>query len=226
MPTRRCCCGPGEFCNGCCFPLTEGQPVQLAFEISAPNCPELDGATGLFLPEVATNEAGIECGNCLCYTTDPFTPLPTINGSTYEEVGGIDCNPTPCVRSFGLYLMCDRQTVIVDDGNAATDPCCQDIKLLIAFDTGDDLAGDRPRPLNICKDFILSDGHLLADLLELLPSSCECEDETTDFMLVYDLSGLAFLCETEFEGGPCDGFPNCCTPTACSFEDAILTVTR
>jgi hypothetical protein len=224
--TRRCCCNPGEFCYGCCFPLEElGQPINLNFEISAPNCLDIDESTGLFLREEGTNQIGTDCGNCLCYTTDPATPLPVVNGSTFEVLDDV-CSPTPCARSLGFYLMCDRQVSIVDDGNAATDPCCQDIKLLVAYDIGGDVVGDRPRPQNICRDFILSDGLLIEALIELSPISCECEDEETDFILVYDLSSLAFLCTTEFEGGPCDGELNCCVPTACTFVDATLTVTR
>lgn len=219
---NKCCCD--EFCHGCCFPLGElGQPQDLAFELSAPSCLALDGFTGTFLPETGTNEIGEECGNCLCYTTDPSTPLPGITGTAYEVVAEV-CQSTPCSRSVNFYLMCDRQTTIVDDGNAATDACCQDIKLLVAFDDAD-VAGDGPRPLNICREFILSDGIELENLIELSPISCECEDELTNFVLVYDLSDLVFLCETVFEGGPCDGLPDCCVPSGCDFTGATLTVT-
>jgi len=224
MATKRCCCGRPEFCNGCCFPLTElNQPLSLTFEMSAPNCTTYDGFTGTFFPEEGTNETGTQCGNCLCFTTDPTNPLPGLGGTAYF-VSDEECAATPCSRSLNFYLMCDRQTVIIDDGNAATDACCQDIKLLVAFDDSD-VAGDRPRPLNKCRDFIQSDNVPLGNIVELLPISCECEDDVTDFILVYDLSSLAFLCLTEFEGGPCDGFPDCCVPSACDFDGATLTVT-
>ena len=224
MPTKRCCCGGAEFCNGCCFPLSElGQPLTLAFEMSAPSCLTFDGFSGTFVPEEGTNEFGTQCGNCLCFTTDPINPLPGLLGSTWEVVGD-ECLATPCSRSLNFYLMCDRQTTIIDDGNAATDACCQDIKLLVAFDDSD-VAGTRPRPLNKCRDFIQSDGVLLGNIVELLPISCECEDELTEFVLVYDLSSLAFLCLTEYSGGPCDGLPDCCVPDACDFTGATLTVT-
>jgi len=220
----KCCCG-NEFCHGCCFPFTElNQPLSLTFEMSAPNCLTFDGFTGTFFPEEGTNEIGEECGNCLCYLTDPENPLPGLGGTAYEVLDD-ECSPTPCSRSLNFWLMCDRQTEVVDDGNAATDPCCQDIRLLVGFDYAADVAGPRPRPANICRDFIESDGLIIQNLIELFPISCECEDEDTEFILVYDLSELEFLCLTEFEGGPCDGFPDCCVPNACDFDGATLTVT-
>lgn len=189
--------------------------MQLNYEISAPSCLDIDGDTGIFIPDVATNQVGSECGNCLCYTPDG---VHAVNGGTFEVVAD-ECNPTPCSRNVSFYLMCDRQAALIADDNPNTELCCQDIKLLVAFDDSD-VAGPRPRPTNICRDLITADGLLLANLVELRPIACTCDP----FGLVYDLSDLAFLCTSFFSGGPCDGQPDCCTPTACDFTGAILTV--
>lgn len=244
MPTKRCCCGPG--CIGCCFPYEENFQCQmgvfgrrakvLAWGITAPNCPSLNGLTGTMSPETTCPHDTIgPCGNCLCYVNSDHAPT-FILGSARFDNGGI-CGETPCGLGFCFNLTCNIREPVVE--GELLQNCCNRIKLLVMIKGAGEVTGGNPVDLgrpNECLDvaegnyvnFFGCPGGAGETLLYLDPISCTCEDEADgEFEVVYDLSEIAIGCGTFFPGGHiCEGFCQDCMPTGCDLTDAVLVVVK
>lgn len=251
---NKCCCGG---CAGCCLPFNDpdgscpspGRRVKnLAWAISAPFCPALDGLTGTLSPETTCPHNTIgPCGNCLCMVNTTHASSFVLGKAYYVESSDVfKCNPdplpccatTPC-GSIGMCfnLACNPNTPLLSDVDVAA--CCSRLKLLVLINGaevvtgGDEVIVEGNECLDVTEldgqytNFLGCPGNEGSILRQLDPVSCECEDEDTmtEFEVVYDLSEFSFSCEDPpFSGGPCDGLPQCCLPDNCTLAGATLTV--
>ena len=240
---NKCCCG----CIGCCLPYvpddetcpTIGRRVKtLAWAISAPDCPAIDGVEGEFFPETTCphDEFG-PCGNCICMVnTDHYIGF--ILGVAKVD-NGETCGESPCGGlGFCFNLTCNPREPLVDEEDV--EECCSRLKLLVLINGADVVTGGEEVDVdgNECLDateldgeytnFIGCPGNEGSVLRQLSPLTCQCEDELdpegTPFEVVFDLSELGFECDDFFSGGPCDGLPTCCMPVDCTLAGATLTV--
>lgn len=216
---KECAC---RVCNGCCFPWDvsyEGIPFlkDLEWEISAPNCPDLDGATGTLTPVDPQFRPEGNCGFCSTYQNTE--PSPDITGQIPGLPGPdpYECLFSPCDGHLCLELCCELESA-TDSGY---DDCCSRLKLVISSNTYQ-FSGGRPRLVDcVGRDELQHcEG---GQLVELSPSSCVCDPET-GLSVIFDLASLGFSCDEVVHSGPCEGEPDCCVPTDCTFADATLSI--
>lgn len=200
-----CTCG----CNGCCVPTNEdGSLADIPWEISAPGCPEIDGATGTFTPVDATVDTG-PCGHCATYL-NVSSPV-SITG---QQASGVvdpfgECTYTPCtIGELCFALECLRS----QDGAAGLSDCCSRLFLWVGTDRtleGDD--GSRPRGgvASLCLSW-----------RRVSASTCTCEGGlSAEFPIE-----LVLYC-TEFWEAPniCAPEPKCCQ-IECDLSGAKLVI--
>jgi len=193
----KCCCGEGG-CIGCCVPVADGTnaPLNIPFEISAPNCPKLDGFSGLFVPAAPPPAQDLSpCGVCGAYQADSISP--TVDGAFYNP-------PAPCfllsppgfVTPIGPWLFslhCDSRT---PPRGSDLPNCCKRLLLGIAR----------------------TEGGIIGDLRFIAPSACSCEGGLS---AIYPLDDL--IEQTWLDPGifcPIDG----AFPWNCDLAGATLVV--
>lgn len=252
MATRRCCCGSG--CVGCCLPYVDndescsppGRRVKiLAWTLSAPNCPEIDGLTGQFSPETTCpHTATGPCGNCMCMVNTGHADTFVLGQAYYvEESNDSLCDPPgsplPCCAltscgavGFCFNLMCNAFEPL--QSGELIDNCCGRLKLIVLVRGPDQITGGDPVVLanNECLDSINPEDPNFAGcdgtggvFLQLDPVECYCEDDEPlqEFEVVYDLSVIVFGCVGEADP-PCVDKPSCCMPFNCTLAGATITV--
>lgn len=133
----QCGCNCGQVgCVGCCVPVADGTnaPLNIAFEISAPGCPELDGWGSEFVPVAPPTSQDLSaCGVCGIYAAADLTP--GIAAAAYNP-------PEPCIllsppaynAVFGPYrinLECGEGAA--PEGTNHLDNCCRRLFLRVTW---------------------------------------------------------------------------------------------
>jgi len=208
------CCGCG--CVGCCVPLRYDNPQYpggyipaIPFEIMAPGCPEIDGATGSFPPVDPTAPIKGRCGACATFCS---TVQAVLAGTFRVELGGM-CMTSPCGFKFCLALECTASQEPATD--PLLEPCCSRFRLWIGTDvTQVEDNGQRPASLLDCQLACVS-------WKAVAPTSCVCLPDGGGFSGRFPLA-INYYCPS-FPSGPCEGEPNCCLLN-CDLSDAELVV--
>ncbi len=208
------CCECG--CQGCCVPTNEdGTLAEIPFEISAPNCPAIHGATGVFAPIDAIVPKG-PCGACPTYCAIASIIIPGKAASGF----GSPSNPAVCLfttcatTDLCIMLTCERG----GSGAVGLDECCGRLRLWVGNATqleGD--TGENPPNQGGCDGF--SD---CTSWRKFAPNTCSCEGTLS---AEFDISNLQFYCDPAdvWTSGPCIGERKCCQ-VGCDLTDATLVI--
>lgn len=211
------CCECG--CQGCCVPRGEdGSLLEIPFEISAPNCPSLNGASGVFVPLTPTPGAFPvgPCGPCPIYCTIASISIPGQQPTGFENpsLPGT-CLFTPCsTGDLCLILACPQGA----SGPVGLNECCGRLELWIgsSIELEGETAPTGPGQ-GSCSGF----GDCTS-WRKFTPSTCSCEGGLS---AEFDISGLQFYCDPDnvWGPGPCAGEPTCCQ-VSCDLTDATLVI--
>jgi len=221
---KQCCCA--GCIGGCCWPRDFSDPLyplgtfkDLCWVIDAPNCAELDGKTGFFIPVSATAAAETgECGACYCYRN--LSETLAVTGSFWSPTGG--CTESPCSIGLCFFLSCDSN----ETGEEGVTECCKRFRLIVGTNvTGNNVSGWETVSDDDRCESLRSQSACAENLFgEVGPIACECADDNGGVTALFDLSAILLQCDGVIVGGDCDGKPNCCSLFACDLTDATLTV--
>lgn len=156
----RCCCGGGG-CPGCCFPLTEDETdfLPIPFEIVAPTCVEVDGASDDFTDDALEPDPKT-CGSCGTFSTPLQLAIPTVFWNP-DGMGGCDA-----VEGQGFtmkfQLMCNEPHGGPDDTDEPA--CCRRLRLMVGT-TFETIGTDPTITIPDLGEFITP----------IAPTSCSCE---------------------------------------------------
>lgn len=219
-----CCCG----CTGACFPYTCVGSVctleDIPWVIDAPNCPAIDGASGVFSPFGGnTGFRDGKCGPCKCYQSISTISMP---GKQRLEIGGggpLDppgfCTTFDCAIPLKFYLGFD----------ASIQGCCTAsivVEMLnseLALNSG---IPQKPNTIACIPQVIPADN---TRFRQFEFDSCTCltpYDTGAGFSAIFDLSRVAWFCK--FGNHPpesaCFPFSKCCELFGCSLGGATLSI--
>lgn len=205
-----CCC---RGCVGCCFTVQEDpyRVLDVPWEVSAPNCPEIDGVTGILTSVDPTSPVRGPCGPCntWCNIGPDYIEL---TGISRVPIDGV-CTTTPCsLGQMCMVMECNEQEVTIPE----MDPCCSRVRMWLGLTLGANsiLNGDDgSRPSASC-------GQTCTTWVKIAPSSCSCEGGTLS--AIFNISGLTINCAT-FTDGPCAGEPVCCQIN-CDLSGATIAI--
>jgi len=208
-------------CVGCCFPAAvspTGIPYlkDLEWEITAPNCADLNGKTGTLTPLDPMFPVEGSCGYCATYVN----PVPTLITGKFPGMPMPDpyeCGYSPCSSAFCFELCCDSEF----EGTELPGDCTSRLRLLVSCPWMP-LKGLHPRSLS-CSGADHLQNCASGPIFELRPVAAVC-DPKTGISAVFSLAEFTFDCETEVPTGPCAGEPNCCMPLSCSFSGATISI--
>lgn len=222
-------CGCGCGCVGACFPVnrnvTPNVLVDIPWTISAPNCPAIDGLTGVFQP---FNASWVEsnCGPCTCYESTVNLSLPA---KRKLSVGGDDGDP----ETLDPPPFCSEASVpIVLKFWLTTDNtiegCCKVAILveLVSYGDGNDLSCGNlvnDNDLN-CLPFVSPADPKIYRKFAL--DLCTCLGVDEGFMGEFDLSRICWSCSLGTHlGDACpDGSSLCPELDGCSLVGATLSM--
>lgn len=207
-----CCCG----CVGCCFPIVGGNLQSFPWQISAPNCPALNGQSGTFAPFNPIGNVIGACGTCICYSA-AVIPI-NMTGGQWQDNGLGVCVVQSCGAHFCFSLSCDDNEAAVP----GIGECCSRLRLKV-WARNLRVTGGGATTQDTCTVGIIGD--CLFDPVtarEIHAASCACGPPLT---AAFDLSQLGFACLTdEVQTGVCAGKPLCCNIINCNLTGATLTI--
>lgn len=187
--------------NGCCWPhiinaqYPCGYPLPVPWQISAPGCGSIDGATGSFA-HTAVAVKGV-CGPC---SDSAEVGAGQVHGVLKTQMGSY-CTDTPCAINVVMLLECD------DSGAPSPlNSCCSGFRLWVG--TSVRFAGwDGTKPPGGSSGYYW---------IKVLPSSCSC----SPLAMIFNVT-LTPDCATKYLDGPCKDQPTCCTPFCTGFTVTI-----
>jgi hypothetical protein len=169
---KQCSCRDTA-CPGCCFDLINaGQDfAPIPFEVSAPSCSSIDGATGTFTDD-ALEPQGKQCGSCGSFSwTGPYETEIFISSVFYnpDGMGGCDVVVGDGL-TIRLALYCDAEMGVSD--NLASPLCCGRLRLICGttYET-------------VASDPNLVIGGLGSYITVIEPESCSCDPLSAVFSL-------------------------------------------
>jgi hypothetical protein len=180
----RCCCGKG--CTGCCFCRQSGFAIEADYEIDAPDCPLLDGQTGIVGIPDSEGLQTTNCGPCANLLNSVTYNAPTFSWDDAGIPG--ECVPqggADLLFTFHLFCLIDREG---DDPSLPE--CCRKIRLAI-------VQGGLNSPIDAPTTLWIS------------PITCSCDPEGGLSALFSFEQIIADCDEGTYESGPCEGRTRC-----------------
>lgn len=211
------CCGGS--CVGCCWPADATALLQLEWEITAPNCSQLDGQTGTFTaqnPQKSSHSAAT-CGYCTCY--EDLVSI-SLTGEFWTDFGF--CMNSPC--SFGLCFA--LECADGEEAVAGLDDCCARIRLILGFTASGGSEGTNQTGITeVSSSDCANQPDCQSNSWYVIdPTSCACDaDAEVGLSAVFPLSALVFECTDHTGTSSCDDL-QCCLPTDCDFTDATFCI--
>jgi len=208
-------------CVGCCFPSAvspTGIPYlkDLEWEITAPNCPDLNGAKGTLTPLDPMFPVEGRCGFCATYV-NLHTPVISGKFPGLPMPDPYECGYSPCSSPLCFELCCESEI----EGAGVPGNCTSRLRLLVSSPSMP-LKGSHPRASSCTGEDHLQNC-AAGSIFELRPVAAVCDPET-GMSAVFNLAGFSFDCDTEVQTGPCEGEPDCCMPMNCSLAGATISI--